>query len=153
MALSRENYKNFLERAMTGPEFTALRKRFDKTQKQMAQLLGVSIKAVHSYEQGWRSVPDHVEKQLLLLSISFNNRRIRPKECWTINRCPASIRKQCPAWEFDRGTLCWLINGTICNGTAHKTWKEKIRICRSCPVLAALLDGMPGWRLSTREQT
>ena len=62
MSLSRENYKNFLERVMTGPEFTALRKRFDKTQKQMSQLLGVSIKAVHSYEQGWRSIPDHVEK-------------------------------------------------------------------------------------------
>lgn len=137
---------------MTGPEFTALRKRFDKTQKQMAQLLGVSIKAVHSYEQGWRSVPDHVEKQLLLLAVSANRKHTRQKECWTINRCPASVRRQCPAWEFDRGNLCWLINGTICNGMVHRTWKEKIRVCRKCPVLTALLDDAPDPASAGKEQ-
>lgn len=136
---------------MTGPEFTTLRKRFDKTQKQMAQLLGVSIKAVHSYEQGWRSVPDHVEKQLLLLAVSANTRRARQKECWIVNKCPAPVRRQCPAWEFNRGTLCWLINGTICNGTAHKTWKEKIRVCRTCRVLAVLLESTPKPDTSTKE--
>jgi len=137
---------------MTGPEFTALRKRFGKTQKQMAQLLGVSIKAVHSYEQGWRSVPDHVEKQLLLLAVSANNRHARQKDCWVINKCPAATRRLCPAWEFNRGTLCWLINGTLCNGTVHKTWKEKIRVCRSCRVLAALLKGTPAQKPSTKEE-
>ena len=39
---------------MDGKEFKRFRKKIDKTQKQMAQLLGVSIKAVHSYEQGSR---------------------------------------------------------------------------------------------------
>lgn len=137
---------------MTGTEFATLRKGFKKTQKQMAQLLGVSIKAVHSYEQGWRSVPDHVEKQLLLLAVSVNNRHSGQKACWVVNNCPASVRRQCPAWEFNQGTLCWLINGTICNGTVHKTWKEKIRVCRSCRVLAAHLGDMPGWNLSIKEQ-
>ena len=153
MSLSRENHKDFLEHIMTGPEFAALRKRFEKTQKQMAQLLGVSIKAVHSYEQGWRSVPDYVEKQLLLLSISFRGRHARQKDCWVINKCPASVRRGCPAWEFSRGTLCWLINGTVCSGMAHKTWKEKIRVCRSCRVLKSLLTDMPEWELSAEEQT
>ena len=41
---------------MDKQEFSHLRKKLNKTQKQMAQLLGVSIKAVHSYEQGWRMV-------------------------------------------------------------------------------------------------
>ncbi|MCK5723736.1 MAG: transcriptional regulator, partial [Gammaproteobacteria bacterium] len=38
---------------MNSKEFVAIRKRLNKTQKQMAQLLGSSIKAIHSYEQGW----------------------------------------------------------------------------------------------------
>ena len=52
---------------MDSKEFSRFRKRLNKTQKQMAQLLGVSIKAVHSYEQGWRSVPAHAERQMFLL--------------------------------------------------------------------------------------
>jgi DNA-binding XRE family transcriptional regulator len=153
MTPSGENHKNFLENAVTGAEFTSLRKRFDKTQKQMAQLLGVSIKAVHSYEQGWRSVPDHVEKQLLLLAVSGHDRGARQKDCWVVNKCPAQVRRQCPAWEFNRGNLCWLINGTICHGVIHKTWKEKISVCRSCPVLTSLLDEAPGKNPSAEEQT
>ena len=137
---------------MTGQEFANLRRRFDKTQKEMAQLLGVSIKAVHSYEQGWRSVPDHVEKQLLLLTVSISPRRAGQKACWIINHCPEQVRRQCPAWQFDRGSLCWLINGTICNGRGHKTWKEKIRMCRSGPVLKTLLEGAPNLKLLKTEQ-
>jgi DNA-binding XRE family transcriptional regulator len=36
---------------MDNKEFKNIRKTLNKTQQQMAQLLGVSIKAVHSYEQ------------------------------------------------------------------------------------------------------
>ncbi|MDH3720234.1 MAG: helix-turn-helix domain-containing protein, partial [Desulfobacteraceae bacterium] len=49
---------------MDSEEFAIFRKKLSKTQKQMASLLGVSIKAIHSYEQGWRSVPPHVERQM-----------------------------------------------------------------------------------------
>ena len=52
---------------MDNKEFTTIRKKLNKTQKQMAQLLGTSIKAVTSYEQGWRTVPGHVERQLFFL--------------------------------------------------------------------------------------
>ncbi|MCK4792980.1 MAG: helix-turn-helix domain-containing protein, partial [Desulfobacteraceae bacterium] len=38
-------------------EVLRARKKLGKTQKQLAELLGTSLKAVHSYEQGWRSVP------------------------------------------------------------------------------------------------
>ncbi len=122
---------------MDQKEFSKYRKLLNKTQKEMSQLLGTSIKAVHSYEQGWRSIPAHVERQLLFL---VSNRRDAPKKrqaCWTIKKCPPKQRKACPAWEFKAGKLCWFINGTICDGTAHKNWKEKIKICRSCEVLAA----------------
>ena len=51
---------------MDGKEFQYLRQKLQKTQKQMAQLLGVSLKAVQSYEQGWRNIPSQVERQVLL---------------------------------------------------------------------------------------
>jgi DNA-binding XRE family transcriptional regulator len=38
---------------MDDKEFLRARKILEKTQKQLAELLGSSIKAVHSYEQGW----------------------------------------------------------------------------------------------------
>jgi transcriptional regulator with XRE-family HTH domain len=37
---------------MDSKEFTYMRKRLNKTQKEIAEILGTSIKAVHSYEQG-----------------------------------------------------------------------------------------------------
>lgn len=52
---------------MESKEFKIFRSRLDRTQKEMAQLLGVSIKAIHSYEQGWRKIPGHVERQVYFL--------------------------------------------------------------------------------------
>jgi len=120
--------------------FFKARKKLDKTQKQMAELLGTSIKAVHSYEQGWRSIPPHVERQVyFLLSRQRMLHEKPPKACWTVKRCPPSRKKQCPAWEFRAGKLCWFINGTICECKAQKNWREKMKICKECEVLASLL--------------
>ena len=64
-----KNYErtNSLEVNVDKKEFSYFRKKMSKTQKQMAQLLGTSLKAVHSYEQGWRQIPTHVERQLFFL--------------------------------------------------------------------------------------
>lgn len=124
---------------MTDQEFKFYRKKLNKTQKQMAQLLGTSIKAIHSYEQGWRSIPVHVERQFyfLLTRRFFNDDGQSP--CWDTRSCPRRQREQCPAWEFSTGDLCWFINGTICDGTAHDSWKEKMKLCRTCMVFKTLL--------------
>jgi len=120
-------------------EFAEFRKSLNKTQKQMAELLGVSIKAIHSYEQGWRVVPAHVERQIYFL-VSHKRRDLTHfQPCWNIKKCPPEQRKECPAWEFRAGTLCWFINGTICEGVPQINWREKIRLCRECEVLASLL--------------
>ena len=125
---------------MDREEFKEIRKILQKTQLQMAQLLGTSIKAVHSYEQGWRSIPVHVERQMLfLISMMAENRKGR-KPCWKIKKCPPEIKKLCPAWEFRAGKLCWFINGTICSGDACRDWKEKMESCRSCEVFTSLLS-------------
>jgi len=50
-------------------EFSRARFLLGKTQTQMAELLRSSAKAVQSYEQGWRSIPAHVERQVLFLLV------------------------------------------------------------------------------------
>jgi hypothetical protein len=124
---------------MDSEEFKNFRQRLNRTQKQMAELLGNSLKAIHSYEQGWRAVPAHVERQMFFLISRLAENRNNLKPCWTIKKCPSERRDQCPAWEFNAGKLCWFINGTVCEGRVQKDWQEKMKICRSCEVLQPML--------------
>ena len=123
---------------MTSNEFKKFRKKLEKTQRQMAHLLGVSIKAVHSYEQGWRSVPAHVERQIFFLVSRLKGNIHNRKPCWDRKACPTEKKEMCPAWEFQAGDLCWFISGTNCDGHVHKTWKEKMKFCRSCEVMKSI---------------
>jgi hypothetical protein len=59
--------------------------------------------------------------------------------CWEIKKCPDSKKIKCPAWEFKAGELCWFISGTICEGTIHMDWKEKMKICRTCKVFTTMM--------------
>jgi hypothetical protein len=124
---------------MNRTEFKSIRKKLNRTQKQMSQLLGISIKAIHSYEQGWRSIPVAVERQLFFLLSRIRTNTAKKKNCWTIKKCPAKRKKKCPAWEFKSGKLCWFINGTICEGVNRKNWQEKMKICRTCEVFEHLI--------------
>ena len=114
-------------------EFKHLRKKLAKTQRQMAHLLGVSLKAVHSYEQGWRVIPPAVERQLFFLVSRLTSANGR-QPCWEKNDCPQGCQAECPAYEFKSGDLCWFVNGTICRGQVQKSWQEKMKICRTCAV-------------------
>jgi len=109
----------------------------------MAQLLGTSEKAIQGYEQGWRKVPMHVERQVLFLVSRLREKKKDLKPCWVIKKCPPKRKKQCPAWEFRSGRLCWFINGTICEGKVQKNWHEKMKICRSCEVFSTFLSHLP----------
>jgi hypothetical protein len=120
-------------------EFVSIRERLNKTQKQTAQLLGASVKAVQGYEQGWRKIPGHVERQMFFLLSRSRHVGGKSKPCWTVKKCPPAKKRQCPAWEFQAGRLCWFINGTFCEGEAQENWREKMRLCRNCEVLGALL--------------
>jgi hypothetical protein len=121
---------------MDSREFLALRQRLQKTQREMSQLLGVSVRAVQSFEQGWRKVPSHAERQMLFLSAAkkgFENML----SCWEIRGCSPQARQACPALEMRVGQLCWFISGTLCQGKVQRSWAQKIRICRECRVFAA----------------
>ena len=120
---------------MESKKFKDIRAQLNKTQKEIAQLLGISTKAIHSYEQDWRKIPHHVERQLLfLLSRTILNIDTPSEKCWDIRNCPDKKLKKCPAWEFNAGDLCWFINGTNCSGEVHDSWEDKMEECRACKV-------------------
>lgn len=124
---------------MDNKKFMVFRHYLQKTQKQMAELLGVSLKAVQSFEQGWRNIPVHVERQILfLLAMKRAGEKMSPN-CWEIKKCSPPQRQSCPAWEFQCGHLCWFINGTICQGRPMTNWQKKIKICQNCPVFKEVL--------------
>ena len=119
--------------------FCLIRKKIGKTQKELAELLGISIKTLHSYEQGWRQIPAHAERQILFLLSRMRDREGDIKPCWIVKSCPPKRRKLCPAWEFQAGKLCWFINGTICECSAQRSWQKKMGICMNCDVLKSFL--------------
>ena len=120
-------------------EFSQIRYGLKKTQNQLAQLLGTSPKAIQSFEQGWRNIPVHTERQMLfLLNLKRPHRKGR-KPCWVMRNCPTEIRRNCPAWEFHAEHLCWFINGTICQGEVQESWQKKMKICRQCEVFRFML--------------
>ena len=85
---------------MDSEEFKYFRKKLNRTQKQIAELLGISLKAIHSYEQGWRNVPAHVERQVFFLISWVRTEDILRKPCWIQKNCPDEWKLNCPAWEF-----------------------------------------------------
>ncbi|WP_300672909.1 two-CW domain-containing protein [Desulfoluna sp.] len=118
---------------MDSKEFATIRKRLARTQKGMAEVLGTSVKAVHSYEQGWRSIPAHVEKQLLFLLVRQKGGGGAP--CWRVRQCEPERKKKCPAWEFQAGDMCWFLAGTLGDDMGAASWDDKMKRCRECAVL------------------
>ena len=124
---------------MNKKEFAKIRYHLGKTQVQMAQLMGVSLKAIQSFEQGWRRIPVHTERQSLLLVALKESPINKRRPCWSVKKCLAETRRNCPAWEFSAGQICWLINGTVCHGKAQKSWVKKMEMCRKCEVFGSVL--------------
>ncbi|VBB41375.1 conserved hypothetical protein [uncultured Desulfatiglans sp.] len=122
---------------MEAHEFAVIRRRLGKTQKEMAELLATSLKTIHSYEQGWRTIPPHAQRQIYFLLSRAEAAGEKPRSCWEERHCPEEARSRCPAWEWGSGDLCWFVNGTFCEGAAHGSWEEKMQICRSCCVFKA----------------
>ncbi len=121
-------------KAMDQREFSSFRQELQKTQKQMADLLGTSLKTIQSFEQGWRKVPVHIERQMFFLLNMRMKKAKNTRPCWEIQNCSVQARQGCPAWEFNAGSFCWFINGTICLGKPQNSWSHKMKVCRKCEV-------------------
>jgi hypothetical protein len=116
-----------------------IRLQLGKSQKEVVQLLGSSTKSIQSFEQGWREIPLHIERQSLFLLASMDSQNKKSRPCWAIQKCPIKIRRNCPEWEFQVGHLCWFINGTICRGEVEETWQKKMKACRQYEVFQSML--------------
>jgi DNA-binding XRE family transcriptional regulator len=136
---------------MDDQEFSSFRQKLEKTQKQMAELLGTSLKTIQSFEQGWRKVPVHVERQMLFLLNLKEGRAKDARPCWEIQNCSVEARQGCPAWEFNAGNLCWFINGTICLGKPQNDWGHKMKVCRKCEVFTKNFGTMALRRISKKD--
>ena len=73
---------------MDSEKLVYYRKKLRLTQKELAQLLITSVKAVSSYEQGWRKVPEHVERQVLFLISRQIIGKGTLQPCWVQKKCP-----------------------------------------------------------------
>ena len=123
---------------MEKTEFSKIRKRLGKSQRQIAPLMGVALKTIRSYEQGWRPIPAHIERNLLFFLINQRGKPNKFTPCWEEKDCHQ--KEECPAWEFQSGNLCWYMFGTLCNGTREATYEEKIENCRSCNIFKSLIQ-------------
>jgi DNA-binding XRE family transcriptional regulator len=117
-----------------GAAFHGMREAMGWTQAETAYFLGISKKAVESYEQGWRHPPLNVCKQMLtVLALE----RGYPKDfnpCWEIMRCSPAVREACFCARRMHGNFCWL----TCTANLHQKLggkKMKEGCCFHCPVV------------------
>ncbi len=123
------------------PTVKGLRSELGLSQREMSAVLGVSKKAIQSYEQGWRNVSPHVEQMVLLQAILHGGADFRKATpCWKINLCAPAVRRQCPAYGLRQPGFCWLVTGTMCRGERMGSWRAKRQHCLMCEVLRTLLE-------------
>jgi transcriptional regulator with XRE-family HTH domain len=131
------------DRRMSGAGFARLRSSLGKSQRELAELLGVSLKAVESYEQGWRNVPAHVERMLYFLLFKLNEAEIEAEApCWESVACPEERRSKCVAYVAKEGRFCWFFTGRLCASAKGAEGGE--RGCYSCSVFERMLAKVEG---------
>ncbi len=118
----------------------AMRVELNLSQSELAEMVGISKRAVQSYEQGWRKPPQMVERIMLLMLIaSRNGGNLGAFCCWKHKECSPEVRGKCIAYVTQQGHLCWFLTGTMCGGQKMNNWAEKMEACRSCSFMKELL--------------
>jgi len=125
---------------MKKDEFAVIRQELDLSQKELANFLLVSIRAIQSYEQGWRLIPPDIERNLLLLLMYHRHgiKKQRIAYCHILKNCSEEQKKHCPAFREFSHNLCWYLSGTHCEGDDTIAWAKKIEKCRQCEVFLFL---------------
>ena len=111
-----------------------------RTQTELASALGVSPKAIQSYEQGWRDVPVRVLIQLLVLLALYRKRTLDDIPCWEIRKCTAAQRETCASFTVGRGQFCWFVGSKDCRPLKGGR-STPVLPCMECPVVRRLLAG------------
>ena len=116
-------------------DLPTIRKSLGLSQSEFAKLLGLSIRAVQSYEQGWRPTPIYVQKlAAALLFLNWRKTRKSIKPCWKTNNCDPDSRATCQTYQMRAGDLCWMLGQTCHHGPAGQPADEKLHACRQCAV-------------------
>ena len=117
-----------------------IRAEMGLSQSELGGLVGISSRAIQSYEQAWRQPSELVERMLLLLLVAHRNgARLSQCRCWEETECPPGVRKRCIAYVARQGHLCWFLTGTMCKGQRQESWSDKLRLCLDCGFMQALL--------------
>ena len=112
------------------------------SQAGFADLLGVSTRAVQSWEQGWRKPSSALQKSILLALIAWRQGdNFGARMCWEAKDCPEATRERCLAYRARQGHLCWFMTGNICQCRHLRNWPDKMAFCGECTFFHALLDG------------
>jgi DNA-binding XRE family transcriptional regulator len=119
----------------------AIRELLGKSQSEMALTLGTSTRAIQSYEQGWRKVPAHVLRcVMMLLFLNWRKNQTWIAPCWDIKKCSAEKKESCSAWRLRAGDLCWLVQGTPCCRATARNGAARVARCAKCEVTARWLS-------------
>ena len=118
--------------------FQIVRTAMGRSQSEIATTLGISTKAVQSYEQGWRRVSPRIMSQFLVLLALHRGRAKTLQACWRVRHCPVKIRNHCPAYLIAHGRFCWFIAGKKCT-PSHKRNATYTATCMECRVIKQLL--------------
>jgi len=108
------------------------------TQAELASALGISAKAIQSYEQGWRETPLRIIKQMLTLVAMNRNGEVRSKLCWIVRSCEADMVSTCPANKITHGRYCWSVASKAC-AKVHGDEDTTVLGCLDCDVVKQFL--------------
>lgn len=52
-------------------------------------------------------------------------------KCWEHKNCGKNVEGACPAYP-NRGSVCWLVAGTLCGGKVQGAFAQKLENCSQC---------------------
>ncbi len=119
----------------------AVRGKLGLSQSQLADILGVSSRAVQSYEQGWRTPQRPVTSHLMTVLALYGNHSSQSPACWRLTACNVEQRSRCKAYSVGRGRFCWLLSGGACGNRRRSGSGADSQPCIGCVVMRKLLDG------------
>ena len=119
----------------------AVRGKLGMSQSQLADVLGVSSRAVQSYEQGWRTPPRPVTSHLMTVLALYRDHPMQSPPCWNLTGCTAEKRRRCAACSVGRGRFCWLLSGRACGNRRTSGQAAGPQQCVGCIVMKNLLEG------------